>query len=84
LDFYFFSNFQILSWLCRKGEETLSRYQVTLADSLASAKSQEREFQRFLTLAQVRKLQFYFFVLLHLYNKLSPSCCCCRVSSSST
>ncbi|XP_045034218.1 uncharacterized protein LOC123475512 isoform X2 [Daphnia magna] len=43
---------QILSWLCRKGEETLSRYHVTLADSLAAAKSQQREFQRFLILAQ--------------------------------
>ncbi|XP_059353299.1 uncharacterized protein LOC130701846 isoform X2 [Daphnia carinata] len=43
---------QILSWLCRKGEETLSRYHVTLADSLAAAKSQQREFQRFLVLAQ--------------------------------
>ncbi|XP_046444764.1 uncharacterized protein LOC124194558 isoform X6 [Daphnia pulex] len=43
---------QILSWLCRKGEETLSRYHVTLADSLAAAKSQHREFQRFLILAQ--------------------------------
>ncbi|EFX71281.1 hypothetical protein DAPPUDRAFT_255915 [Daphnia pulex] len=43
---------KILSWLCRKGEETLSRYHVTLADSLAAAKSQQREFQRFLILAQ--------------------------------
>nr|CAH0099895.1 unnamed protein product [Daphnia galeata] len=46
---------QILSWLCRKGEETLSRYHVTLADSLAAAKSQQREFQRFLILAQKEK-----------------------------
>lgn len=54
LPFSVFSLLQILSWLCRKGEETLSRYNVTLADSLAAAKLQEREFQRFLNLAQVR------------------------------
>ncbi|KZS08114.1 Uncharacterized protein APZ42_028023, partial [Daphnia magna] len=57
----------ILSWLCRKGEETLSRYHVTLADSLAAAKSQQREFQRFLILAQVSLKDIFF----HSTNPLS-------------
>ncbi|KAK4035795.1 hypothetical protein OUZ56_027878 [Daphnia magna] len=64
---------QILSWLCRKGEETLSRYHVTLADSLAAAKSQQREFQRFLILAQRggirRKVEHYAYLTLELGSR---------------
>ena len=58
---------QILSWLCRKGEETLRRYQVTPADSLASAQRQEQEFQRFLTLAHVsHPSSSSSFIIIHL------------------
>lgn len=56
--FFFF--FKILSWLCRKGEETLSRYNVTPAESLAAARLQQREFQRFLNLAQVSGRHIFF------------------------
>ncbi|XP_055931094.1 pleckstrin homology domain-containing family G member 4B-like isoform X2 [Argiope bruennichi] len=41
---------QVLSWLCRKGNESLERHQA-IADSLGAIKQQEEEFEKFYFLA---------------------------------
>uniref|UniRef100_T1JKW3 CRAL-TRIO domain-containing protein n=1 Tax=Strigamia maritima TaxID=126957 RepID=T1JKW3_STRMM len=37
---------QVLSWLCKKGEETLDRFK-TIAENLAAVRVQERDFEKF-------------------------------------
>ncbi|GFT29915.1 pleckstrin y domain-containing family G member 4B [Nephila pilipes] len=43
---------QVLSWLCRKGNESLERHQA-IADSLGAIKQQEEEFEKFYFLAML-------------------------------
>ncbi|CAL1276908.1 unnamed protein product [Larinioides sclopetarius] len=45
-----FPSNQVLSWLCRKGNESLERHQA-IADSLGAIKQQEEEFEKFYFLA---------------------------------
>ncbi|KAG8190531.1 hypothetical protein JTE90_004106 [Oedothorax gibbosus] len=45
---------QVLSWLCRKGHESLERHQA-VADSLGAIKQQEEEFEKFYFLAMTSK-----------------------------
>ncbi|GIY54157.1 uncharacterized protein CDAR_446161 [Caerostris darwini] len=49
-----FSSDQVLSWLCRKGNESLQRHQA-IADSLGAIKQQEEEFEKFYFLAMGHK-----------------------------
>ncbi|GFW37064.1 hypothetical protein TNCV_5019621 [Trichonephila clavipes] len=44
----------VLSWLCRKGNESLERHQA-IADSLGAIKQQEEEFEKFYFLAMRRQ-----------------------------
>lgn len=45
--FEFFSPLQILSWLCKKGEDILSKHAQHTATNLTSARLHEREFEKF-------------------------------------
>lgn len=43
----FFFLLQILSWLCKKGEDVLSKHAQHIATNLTSARLHEREFEKF-------------------------------------
>jgi len=42
-----FFKLQVLSWLCKKGEDILSKHAQHIATNLTSARLHEREFEKF-------------------------------------
>jgi hypothetical protein len=50
----------VLSWLCKKGEETLKRH-AELATNLPAIKEQEQDFEKFYFISMVSKSSLYIF-----------------------
>jgi hypothetical protein len=49
--------FKVLSWLCKKGEETLKRH-ADIATNLPAIKEQEQDFEKFYFISMVSTRSF--------------------------